>query len=164
MGQNSIGVPCFYDCGNFVGCGCIALPNFEENLVVKIASYRNYAFVAMMGMATYMADLFSPKVLLPSYTYLGLVYLFLVFISLKVWVAKAEGLENKNKWVRRTMISSMLRMFLALVFLVITFVNEGKADIPFTVLYCVYFILFLLFEISEKRINLRPDSSEQSNS
>ena len=118
----------------------------------------------MMGMATYMADLFSPKVLLPSYTYLGLVYLFLVFISLKVWVTKAEGLENKNKWVRRTMISSMLRMFLALVFLVITFVNEGKADIPFTVLYCVYFILFLLFEISEKRINLRPDSSEQSNS
>lgn len=129
---------------------------------MKIASYRNYAFVAMMGMATYMADVFSPKVNLPGYTYVGLIYLFLVFALLKMWVSKSEGLENKNKWVRRTMISSMLRMFLALIFLVITFVNSGKADVPFTVLYCVYFVLFLLFEISEKRINLRPDSSDQS--
>jgi hypothetical protein len=118
----------------------------------------------MMGMATYMADIFSPKVTLPAYTYTGLVYLFLVFTFLKVWVGKTEGLENKNKWIRRSMIASMLRMVMALLFIVITFINTGKADIPFTVLYCVYFVLFLLFEISEKRINLRPDSSDQSNS
>ena len=131
---------------------------------MKFASYRNYAFIAMMSMATYMADMFSPKVNLPSYTYIGLVYLFLVFTFLKVWVGRTEGLDNKNKWIRRSMIASMLRMVMALLFIVITFINTGKADIPFTVLYCVYFVLFLLFEISEKRINLRPDSSDQSNS
>ena len=129
---------------------------------MKFSTYRNYAFVAMMAMATYMADLFSPKVHVPVYTYIGLIYLFLVFAFLKVWVGQAERLANKNKWVRRSMVASMLRMVLALLFIVITFINNGKADIPFTVLYCVYFVLFLLFEISEKRINLRPDSSDQS--
>ncbi len=129
-----------------------------------MATYRNYAFVVMMAMATYLADAFSSKVALPAYTYLGLVYLFLVFTLLKVWVAKAEILENKNKWVRRSMAASMLRMLLALIFIVITFINTRKADIPFTVLYCVYFVLFLFFEISEKRIKLRPDSTEQSKS
>ncbi len=129
---------------------------------MKFVTYRNYAFVAMMAMATYMADVFSPKVNLPSYTYVGLIYLFLVFAFLKIWVGKAEALDNKNKWVRRSMVASMLRMMMALLFILITFINTGKADIPFTVLYCVYFVLFLLFEISEKRINLRPDSSDQS--
>lgn len=129
---------------------------------MKFVTYRNYAFVAMMAMATYMADVFSPKVNLPSYTYVGLIYLFFVFAFLKIWVGKAEALDNKNKWVRRSMVASMLRMVMALLFILITFTNTGKADIPFTVLYCVYFVLFLLFEISEKRINLRPDSSDQS--
>jgi len=47
-----------------------------------------------------------------------------------------------------------------LTFLLISVLREGKANLVFVLLFGLYFILFLSFEMSEKRINLRPDSND----
>ncbi len=125
--------------------------------------YRLFGFTMMMGMATYFADLMSAKITLPGYTYTGLLFQGLVFGFFSRYVSGADKEANPNKWVRRSMVATMGRMILLLTYMLITFVNVGKANVIFAVLYCIYFVLFLLFEISEKRHNLRPDSKERSN-
>jgi Ca2+/Na+ antiporter len=112
----------------------------------------------MMGVSTWLADWVSNKVSVSIDAYVGLIYLVLIFWSLRYYVSKAS-VSNPNQWVRRAMTSSMLRLLAVLTFLLITLVNRGKADLVFTSAYCMYFLLFLLFEMSEKRSNLRPDSN-----
>lgn len=140
----------------------LRLPGDGKRNMMKY--YRLFGFTMMMGMATYFADLMSSKITLPGYTYTGLLFQALVFGFFSRYVSGADKASNPNKWVRRTMVASMGRMILLLTYMLITFVNVGKANVIFAVLYCIYFILFLLFEISEKRTNLRPDSKERSNS
>lgn len=111
----------------------------------------------MMGVSTWLADCVSKKVTVPTEAYFGLIYLVLVFWALRYYVSRAS-IANPNQWVRRAMTSSMLRLLAVLTFLLITLLNKGKADLVFSSAYCVYFLLFLLFEMSEKRSNLRPDS------
>lgn len=113
---------------------------------------------AMMAMSTFLADWVSAKVSVPVDAYVGLLYLVVIFWSLRYYVSRAN-VSNPNQWVRRAMTSSMLRLLAVLTFLLITLLNRGKADLVFTSAYCLYFLLFLLFEMSEKRSNLRPDSN-----
>jgi Na+/citrate or Na+/malate symporter len=113
---------------------------------------------AMMAVSTFLADWVSAKVSVPVDAYVGLLYLVVIFWSLRYYVSKAN-VSNPNQWVRRAMTSSMLRLLAVLTFLLITLLNRGKADLVFTSAYCLYFLLFLLFEMSEKRSNLRPDSN-----
>ncbi len=113
---------------------------------------------AMMAVSTFLADWVSAKVSVPVDAYVGLLYLVVIFWSLRYYVSRAN-VSNPNQWVRRAMTSSMLRLLAVLTFLLITLLNRGKADLVFTSAYCLYFLLFLLFEMSEKRSNLRPDSN-----
>ncbi len=113
----------------------------------------------MMALSTLLADWVSKKVSVPVDAYFGLLYLVLIFWALRYYVSKSS-VTNPNQWVRRAMTSSMLRLLAVLTFLLITLINRGKADLVFTSAYCLYFLLFLLFEMSEKRINLRPDSND----
>jgi hypothetical protein len=113
----------------------------------------------MMALSTLLADWVSKKVSVPVDAYFGLLYIVLIFWALRYYVSKSS-ITNPNHWVRRAMISSMLRLLAVFTFLLITLINRGKADLVFTSAYCLYFILFLLFEMSEKRINLRPDSND----
>jgi hypothetical protein len=112
----------------------------------------------MMALSTLLADWVSKKVSVPVDAYFGLLYLVLIFWALRYYVSKSS-ITNPNQWVRRAMTSSMLRLLAVLTFLLITLINRGKADLVFTSAYCLYFLLFLLFEMSEKRSNLRPDSN-----
>ncbi|MDA1182570.1 MAG: hypothetical protein O3B82_03130 [Bacteroidetes bacterium] len=110
----------------------------------------------MIGLSTYLADLCSRKIQVPIDTYFGLLYLLLVFWLLRFYVSRS-AISNPNQWVRRTMSSSMLRLVAVSIFMIITFVNRGKADLLFAIPYCLYFLLFLVFEMSKKSSNLRPD-------
>jgi hypothetical protein len=65
--------------------------------------------------------------------------------------------KNANSQIRRIMIASMLRMFFVLIFLVITMLNRPEVNIPWTIAYGLYFLLYLMFDISKNHINLRPD-------
>ncbi len=112
----------------------------------------------MMALSTLLADWVSKKVAVPTDAYVGLLYLVIIFWSLRYYVSKSS-VSNPNQWVRRAMTSSMLRLLAVLTFLLITLINRGKADLVFASAYCLYFLLFLLFEMSEKRSNLRPDSN-----
>lgn len=112
----------------------------------------------MMALSTLLADWVSKKVAVPTDAYVGLLYLVIIFWSLRYYVSKSS-VSNPNQWVRRAMTSSMLRLLAVLTFLLITLMNRGKADLVFASAYCLYFLLFLLFEMSEKRSNLRPDSN-----
>lgn len=112
----------------------------------------------MMALSTLLADWVSKKVAVPTDAYVGLLYLVIIFWSLQYYVSKSS-VSNPNQWVRRAMTSSMLRLLAVLTFLLITLINRGKADLVFASAYCLYFLLFLLFEMSEKRSNLRPDSN-----
>lgn len=112
----------------------------------------------MMALSTLLADWVSKKVAVPKDAYVGLLYLVIIFWSLRYYVSKSS-VSNPNQWVRRAMTSSMLRLLAVLTFLLITLINRGKADLVFASAYCLYFLLFLLFEMSEKRSNLRPDSN-----
>lgn len=114
-------------------------------------------FGVLLGLLTKAFDIWKGTV--PFYTYFGLAFLGLVFWSLRYYVSKSS-VSNPNQWVRRTMISSMLRMMAALAFLLITFLNQGKGDVVFAFTYCLYFLFYILFEMFEKRSNLRPDSHD----
>ena len=102
---------------------------------------------AMMAVSTFLADWVSAKVSVPVDAYVGLLYLVVIFWSLRYYVSRAN-VSNPNQWVRRAMTSSMLRLLAVLTFLLITLLNRGKADLVFTSAYCLYFLLFLLFVIN----------------
>jgi hypothetical protein len=93
---------------------------------------------------------------IPDYTWAGLVYLALLTYGIHRFV-KASG-TNPNAAVRRLMLASIMRLFGALIFLLITLVNTRPVNKIFLGFYCAYFCVFLLFEISQLRTNLRPDS------
>lgn len=128
---------------------------------MKEYNFKIIGLGAMMGLSTVMADWVSAKVSVPADAYWGLLYLVVIFWSLRYYVSRSS-VSNPNQWVRRAMTSSMLRLLAVLTFLLITLLNRGKADLVFAVAYCLYFLLFLLFEMSEKRSNLRPDSDNGS--
>jgi len=132
--------------------------NFEKILIVREYNIKIVALGAVMGLSTWVADWLSAKVSVPTDAYVGLLYMVAIFWALRYYVSKST-IANPNQWIRRAMTSSMLRLLAVLTFLLITLLNRGKADLAFASAYCLYFLLFLLFEMSEKRSNLRPDSN-----
>ncbi|MEY3597887.1 MAG: hypothetical protein RL521_309 [Bacteroidota bacterium] len=132
--------------------------NFEKILIVREYNIKIVGLGIMLGLSTWAADWLSAKVSVPTDAYVGLVYMVVIFWALRYYVSKSN-IANPNQWIRRAMTSSMLRLLAVLTFLLITLLNRGKADLAFASAYCLYFLLFLLFEMSEKRSNLRPDSN-----
>lgn len=114
-----------------------------------------FIWVAFMA-STWLGSRFSHLQFGNSIYFAGF-FQFAVFVLLRWFVVKSNP-QNPNSSIRRLMIASMLRMLFILMFLVITMINQGKANIPWTIVYCLYFILFLVFDFSEKHTNLRPDS------
>ena len=88
--------------------------------------------------------------------YFAAIFQYIVFILLRYFILNG-GKNNANAQIRRIMIASTTRMLIILMFLVITMLNQPKVNIPWTIAYGVYFLLFLVFDISEKHTNLRPD-------
>jgi Ca2+/Na+ antiporter len=115
----------------------------------------------ILGLVTKLVDFFNAGFVVTGDVYWGLIFLVSIFWSLRYFVDKSQ-VSNPNQWVRRAMISSMLRLLGVLTFLLISVLRQGKPTVVFVLLFGLYFILFLLFEMSEKRINLRPNSEDGS--
>lgn len=115
----------------------------------------------ILGLITKLVEFFNADLVVTADVYWGLVFLVSIFWSLRYFVDKSQ-VSNPNQWVRRAMISSMLRLLGVLTFLLISVLRQGKPNVVFVLLFGLYFILFLLFEMSEKRINLRPNSEDGS--
>lgn len=154
-----IEIPCGYLVGRVSRCWQQFIYNFEEILSVKTYSIRLWVLGGLLGVITKMIDIFSTSLVVNNDVYWGLVFLVSLFWSLRYYVDKSQ-VSNPNQWIRRAMISSMLRLMGVLTFLLISVLRQGKANVVFVISFGLYFILFLSFEMSEKRINLRPDSND----
>ena len=154
-----VGIPCGY----LVGCISWGrkqfVLNFEEILTVKTYSVRLWVLGCLLGLVTGVVDYFNAKIVVPADVYWGLVFLVSLFWALRYYVDRSQ-VANPNQWIRRAMISSMIRLMGVLTFLLISVLRQGKANVVFVIAFGLYFILFLSFEMSEKRINLRPDSND----
>ena len=126
---------------------------------MKTYSVRLWVLGCLLGIVTKAVDYFNAKVFVTADIYWGLVFLVSLFWALRYYVDRSQ-VANPNQWIRRAMISSMIRLMGVLTFLLISVLRQGKADLVFVTAFGLYFILFLSFEMSEKRINLRPDSND----
>lgn len=114
------------------------------------------------AMALVTLGLFWAKIVtIPVYTWFGLLYLLLITLLIHAFVRAARN--QANSLIRRLMIASILRMFLGILFLAITLYNVKPVNLHFVIFYCLYFCVFLLFEISQMRTNLRPDLKPRPN-
>jgi len=93
--------------------------------------------------------------------------LFLVFLfGITHWFVSRAPKNNPNSAIRRLMLSSMLRLAGSTLFLLIQLYSNFKAvpaqkiHVVPVLVYAVFFVSLLVFEIIEKRANLRPDSAE----
>ena len=125
---------------------------------MKNYSVRIWVLGLILAGLTGLVDVFMDKFCVPADVYWGLLFLVALFWALRYYVDKSQ-VGNPNQWIRRAMVSSMIRLMGVLTFLLISVLRERKANLIFVLLFGLYFILFLLFEMSEKRINLRPDSN-----
>lgn len=126
---------------------------------MKTYSVRLWVLGCLLGLVTGVVDYFNAKFVVTADVYWGLVFLVSLFWALRYYVDRSQ-VANPNQWIRRAMISSMIRLMGVLTFLLISVLRQGKANIVFVIAFGLYFILFLSFEMSEKRINLRPDSND----
>lgn len=126
---------------------------------MKLYSVRIWVLGAALGMITEVVDFMSAKITVIADVYWALLFLVSLFWALRYYVDRSQ-VANPNQWIRRAMISSMMRLMGVLTFLLISVLRQGKANLVFVMAFGLYFILFLLFEMSEKRINLRPDSND----
>ena len=126
---------------------------------MKTYSVRLWVLGCLLGLVTGLFDYLNAKIIVTADVYWGLVFLVSLLWALRYYVDRSQ-VANPNQWIRRAMISSMIRLMGVLTFLLISVLRQGKADIVFVITFGLYFILFLSFEMSEKRINLRPDSND----
>ena len=126
---------------------------------MKTYSVRLWVLGCLLGLVTGVVDYFNVKIVVPADVYWGLVFLVSLFWALRYYADRSQ-VANPNQWIRRAMISSMIRLMGVLTFLLISVLRQGKANVVFVIAFGLYFILFLSFEMSEKRINLRPDSND----
>lgn len=126
---------------------------------MKLYSVRIWVLGVVLGVMTGVLDFVSAKIMVTPDVYWGLLFLVSLFWALRYYVDRSQ-VANPNQWIRRAMISSMMRLMGVLTFLLISVLRQGKANLVFVMAFGLYFILFLLFEMSEKRINLRPDSND----
>jgi F0F1-type ATP synthase assembly protein I len=121
---------------------------------------RLIILVLLMVMVTAVLQ-WTGTVNLPGYNWIGLGFLVLITGLIHMFVHAAG--ENPNSLIRRLMIGSILRMFLGILFLAITLYNMRPVNLHFVIFYCAYFCVFMVFEISQMRTNLRPDSKPRPN-
>ena len=126
---------------------------------MKLYSVRIWVLGAVLGIITGVVDFMSSKITVIADVYWALLFLVSLFWALRYYVDRSQ-VANPNQWIRRAMISSMMRLMGVLTFLLISVLRQGKANLVFVMAFGLYFILFFLFEMSEKRINLRPDSND----
>ena len=126
---------------------------------MKLYCVRIWVLGAVLGIITGVVDFLSSKITVIADVYWALLFLVSLFWALRYYVDRSQ-VANPNQWIRRAMISSMMRLMGVLTFLLISVLRQGKANLVFVMAFGLYFILFLLFEMSEKRINLRPDSND----
>jgi hypothetical protein len=98
-----------------------------------------------------------------SWMPIGLLFLVFLFGITHWFVARAPK-NNPNIAIRRLMLSSMLRLAGASVFLLIQLYSNFRA-IPSqkphvwpVLVYAIFFVSLLAFELFQKGANLRPDS------
>ncbi len=100
-----------------------------------------------------------------SWMPLGLMFLVFLF-GITHWFVSRAPKNNPNIAIRRLMLSSMLRLAGASLFLLIQLYADfrsnstGKPNVWPVMVYALFFVSLLVFEIFEKRANLRPDSAE----
>lgn len=96
-----------------------------------------------------------------KYSYAALGFLTLLNLVSYLFIKGKDGGMSKAV-IRRVMIASMLRLFLAAIFLVISLKSMGFVNFHFVGIYCVLYLLFMLFDIYNLRSNLRPVSNPAS--
>jgi hypothetical protein len=97
-----------------------------------------------------------------SWIFLGIIYLGILFIAVHYFTLHDDK-NNPNKGIRKIMMGTMIRLFAAVIFLVISVLNSGKPELGFVLTYLLSFLLFLFFDISEMRTKLRPDLEKSKN-
>lgn len=107
-----------------------------------------------MVLGTIAAAYFGHRAVI-SAVWLGLGFLTALTVLIHWFIFGQKGTENAV--IRRMMVGSMMRIFLGVIFLAITLYNIRPVNLFFVVSYCLYFSVFLVFEISQMRTNLRPD-------
>lgn len=122
---------------------------------MKVYSIKMIFVLVALVASTFLGSMFS-SLKFGNSIYFAAFFQFVVFMLVRYFIHKSDA-NNPNSQIRRIMIGSTLRMLVILIFLVITMLNQVKVNLPWTLLYCLYFLLFLLFDISEKYSNLRPD-------
>jgi uncharacterized membrane protein YbjE (DUF340 family) len=123
-----------------------------KKYTIKIAVVTILFFAALFGLET-MGETVG------WYSYAGIIYLALLMLVLRYFSVQQAATENS--WVRRTMVLSMLRMMLTIVFLAIILINAKIGNPNFslqdyTVFALSYFVCALAFDILDFRSNLRP--------
>ncbi len=113
-----------------------------------------------MSLAVFIYNLVSAPVI-PAYGYFGI--LFLSGLTLFIHQFTYGNPNNEPaKTIRRMMVGSMLRMIMAILFLLITLISFKPVNIPFVILYILVFSILMVFEIYSIRCKLRPDSKDRS--
>jgi hypothetical protein len=91
--------------------------------------------------------------------------LFLVFLfGITHWFVSRAPKNNPNSAIRRLMLSSMLRLAGASLFLLIQLYTDfrsqpdQKPHVWPVLVYAIFFVSLLAFELFQKGANLRPDS------
>ena len=93
----------------------------------------------------------------------GLLFLVLLF-GITHWFVSRAPKHNPNSAIRRLMLSSMLRLAGASVFLLIQLYTDfrshpdQKPHVWPVLVYAIFFVSLLVFELFQKGANLRPDS------
>lgn len=136
------------------------MPNFATGMKKAGFYTRLTACTGIMALATFITDK-SSNLGLPGYTYFALFFLFLLMAYMHYWVYGRPARDDKQV-VRRIMAASMIRMIVAATFMGITLYSFRPVNKPYVISYCVYFAVFLLFEISQMRFKLRPDFNPRS--
>lgn len=94
---------------------------------------------------------------LPTMSYFGVIYIALLFIIMQYFTHHDVQISEDRR-IRRLMIGSMVRLFLVLIFLVISLFNMKPIELTFVVIYGLTFLLFLFFDNLEIRANLRSET------
>jgi hypothetical protein len=130
---------------------------------------KSYALKSIVLLVLFALSLFAyqtvMKVEIPTIAYFGIGFIAGVF-NLSHYFVYRDTEISENKRIRRFMLGSMIRLFFIVIFLAISLFNVPQMRIPFVVVYGIFFLLFLFFDILEMRTNLRPDlepSNKKSN-
>jgi len=125
---------------------------------MKLYLVKSAVITIIISLSAAIADIYM-KLDLPAISYAGVVYLGALFSLVRYFTHHDQNITENQK-IRRLMIGSMLRLFLVLIFLVISLFNMKPLEMSFVVIFGLTFIFFLFFDILEMRTNLRPDSEK----